>query len=99
MAQRHRSEASAAEGGPQCAAEKGLEALWGFLFDTTFDDGKPRKTGSVTVFVDEGILKAAFNDKTDRLVGFTSLTSLADLPLDLEEALMRGKVDWRRSKR
>lgn len=99
MAQQRRSGSSAAEVSSPRVAEKGLEVLWGFLFDTEFDDGSKRKEGSITIFVDEGVLKAAFNDKGDRMVGFSTLTCLSDLPLELEEALCKGKVDWRRSRR
>lgn len=69
--------------------------LCGFLTHLTYDDKSPRQTGTLTVFLDEGILKAVLKDRDQSLVLFRSARTLEDLFLALEEALSEGADDWR----
>jgi len=66
---------------------------------TTTVDGKPRETASVTVFVEDGVCKAAFSDRDGGYVLFRSSPSLEGLWDALEDALTSGKADWRASRR
>lgn len=75
-----------------------LGALGEFLTLTEWEDGSKRATGSVTIFCEDGVLKACLSDKTDRCVAFVSGGSWCLLLNALEEGIREGTLDWRRSK-
>ena len=71
-------------------------ALQEFLCVAVWPDGSSRTTGTITVFVDEGKLKACLNDRAQGLVAFRSAESVLGL-FDQLEGLLRGTSgDWRR---
>jgi hypothetical protein len=73
-------------------------ALVEFLSSTKYPDGSGRVPGSVSLFVDQGKLKACLVDKDQSLVGFVTVTGLrawADL---IEAQLQCDQVDWRASR-
>jgi len=70
-----------------------------FLCCPTWDDGSARQVGSMTLFCDDGTLKACVNDKEAQLMLFVSGGSLEALLGALEEALRTGGGDWRPSNR
>lgn len=73
-------------------------ALWEHLTSTRYDDGKPRKTMSMTLFCEEGKMKACLTDRDSSYVAFVSGDGLFDLLRVVEEALATGNVEWRKSR-
>ena len=72
-------------------------ALWEFMSHENFDDGTARMTGSLSLFLDDGALKVALNDREEGYVAFVSGSSLEDVLGALEEGLTADSLDWRRS--
>jgi hypothetical protein len=70
--------------------------LTAFLADTKYDDGKPRKTGTITVFFEDGYWKLCISDRD---VGETAWLTGGDLLtlLDMAELEMDGgELEWRK---
>jgi hypothetical protein len=59
------------------------------------EDGKPRVPGSITLFAEQGKLKACCNDKAMNRVGFVAADSLKELLDVLERKLADDSIDWR----
>lgn len=77
---------------------RAYEALLTHIVATTWPDGSERQGSSLTLFVDEGALKACLNDKGNDLVAFVSAESLEGLLGALEAGLREDKLDWRPSR-
>lgn len=75
----------------------GFPELWSFVSATKWEEGTVRQPGSVTLFRDQGRLKAAFNDRDAGEVGFLTLDVQEPILAQLEEALREDSVDWRRN--
>lgn len=73
-------------------------ALAEFLSAVQWDDGKRRVPGSLTLFVEEGLIKTCLNDKDGGNVCFLTADTLEGLLGSLEKGLVEGGLDWRRSK-
>jgi hypothetical protein len=69
-----------------------------FLCVPVWDDGSPRQVGSITLFCDEGRMKACANDKDAQLMCFVSGESLEAVFASLEAVLASGGGDWRAMK-
>lgn len=76
-----------------------LDLLWSFLSDSFWAEGDARQLGSVTLFVDQGRLKAALNDRDAGEVGFVTLEHHEPLWAQLDQSLRSERIDWRRSGR
>jgi len=70
-------------------------ALWEYLSLDRWEDGKKREVSSLTLFWGDGRLKAALNDKANGRVLFSAGTSLSDLLVSLEAALVSGDAEWK----
>lgn len=74
---------------------------WPYLIEyltlTRYDDGSPRETATLTIFVHDGQLKASLNDRACSRVGFLTVRSLEGLLSDLEAKLQADDLDWRPS--
>jgi len=73
--------------------------LYEHLAVAQYDDGTARKLSTLTLFVDQGGIKACLNDRDQGLTGWISAESLAGLLDALETALADDRLDWRRSER
>lgn len=60
--------------------------------------GKARKTGSISVFAEDGKFKSCINDRDGGHYAFVSSDSVQGLLEALEHGLKAGKLDWRKSK-
>lgn len=80
-----------------CSVMTRYESLWEFISATEFEDGSKRQTPSLTIFQDQGLLKACLNDKEQGLVAFCSGTSLTALLEALDEGLAQDSLDWRKA--
>lgn len=72
-------------------------ALVEYLDLDRFDDGRPRATSTLLVFVDAGVLKACLNDRQMGEVAFVSAASFEGLLEALEKGLAEGSLDWRQA--
>jgi len=72
-----------------------MPALISHLVDAEYDDGSARLTSSLTVFSDQGVLKAALNDKDTGETLWVSAPGLHTLLATLERHLRDGTGDWR----
>lgn len=71
-------------------------AIWEFLTLSIWEDGEPRVPGSITVFLQDGFLKACLIDKDADLVAFVSADSLEGILQALEAGIQDERMDWRR---
>jgi hypothetical protein len=100
MPVRRRDAEPVAEGAPPPPVGwEGCEELWSFLADGRWEDGQRRELGSLTLFVDQGKLKAALNDRDASEVGFVTLDLDRPVQQQLDQALRSERIDWRRNGR
>lgn len=75
---------------------------WPYLIEyltlTKYDDGTPRETATMTVFVHDGTLKVSLNDRAQGRVGFMTVRCLEAVLSDLEAKLRSDDMDWRPNK-
>lgn len=71
--------------------------LWEWMTLTAWEDGTSRNPTSITLFLDEGRLKAAVNDREGNRVAFVSAWTVEDLLRSVEDGLLGQSLDWRRS--
>jgi hypothetical protein len=93
------SGASEADGVSAAAQEFGVEypALWEHLSLRSWDDGSPRETSTLSVFLGAQGLQAALNDRDGGRVAFVTAVSLQGLLGALEAGIRSDTLDWRRS--
>lgn len=70
-------------------------ALLEFLTLSTWEDGSPRKPGTLLIFLDGGTWKACLKDKNGPRVCFVSCPDLDGLLLAVEQGLIDDSLDWR----
>ena len=70
-----------------------------YLSVSAFDDGQPRETSTLMLFVEDGFLKACLSDREEGCVAFFSGDSLEGLLESVEGALQDGSADWRMSRK
>jgi hypothetical protein len=89
-------------GGYLAGADPAIESCYPALHDflcVTNVRGKDRRTGSLSLFVEDGRVKAALNDREEGMVAFVSGKSVLELAGSLEKGLQTGTLDWRPSRR
>jgi hypothetical protein len=69
-----------------------------FLSQTTWDDGTQRVTGTIGLFVQDGMLKAFLQDKDSGQTAFVTAPAFQALWDMIELGLTDGKLDWRTMK-
>ncbi len=71
-------------------------ALWEHLTCETYpEDGSPRKTSRLSVFLGAYGLQACLDDKEEGKVAFVSSDTLEGLLGALEAGLRENRLDWR----
>lgn len=60
-----------------------------------WEDGEVRETSTVTIVVDDGVLKACLNDRSERRSLWVTSTTVEGLIGALENVLGEGNVGWR----
>lgn len=78
--------------------EKQWPYLASWLAEPVWDDGTVRQTGTLTVFVQEGILKACMNDRAMDRSCFISAPTMEALYDAMEAGLENDNHEWRRKK-
>ena len=94
-------------GGPNNVGKTAVdEKLYGlypelheFLTETSWDDGKPRKTGTLLIMADNGWWKAFVHDRDGRCGAFVTAGTVDLLMSAVEAGLAAGDLDMRPDKR
>ena len=73
--------------------------LHDFLVEREWDDGKPRKTGTVMLLVEDGWWKAWLHDRDGKGSSWFSGVDLDAVLQVVEESLDSGTVAWRPDRR
>jgi len=66
-----------------------------YLTSSKYEDGTPRTTCTITIFVDAGVLKLCLNDRDAGASLYVTGEVLSDALESLEKALNDTKPDWR----
>jgi len=72
--------------------------LWDHLTQTTWDDGTPRETSSLLLFVQDGMLKAMLRDREAGQCLWTAGVSVATVMFQLDTALSDPNAEWKADK-
>lgn len=73
--------------------------LWAFVTAAAFEDGEPRQTGTLLLFLEQGRLKGCLNDRECGEVCFVTGSTLEDLLGRIEAGLGSSDLDWRTARR
>lgn len=73
--------------------------LHDFLTEVAWDDGKPRKTGTLMLLVEDGWWKAWVHDRDCKASAWIAGTTMDDVLLMVEDALERSTMAWRADRR
>lgn len=95
---KHREKAaqsSARQAADEACLGEGLEGLTEYLISTRWPDGKPRQVATLTIFADEGLLKASLNDRATEQILWASASDLSSLLEALELLLQSECPPWR----
>lgn len=66
-----------------------------FLYDTKYDDGSSRITGSISLFTKAGVLTAAINDNDRNVSGFITAATWEELLFLIEEGICADSIAWK----
>lgn len=69
-----------------------------FVMDSRWDDGKPRKPGTVMLVNDAGTCKAWVHDVDGRRAAWVSADSLWGLLGRVEDGLQNNSLEWRKDR-
>lgn len=83
---------------PDATAEKRYPHLFNYLTQTTWEDGGKRKTASLNIFFQDGVLKVMIKDNDVGRIAFISSPTLSKLWEVLEGALATDTCDWRKDR-
>jgi hypothetical protein len=73
---------------------KSYSMLAAFLFDVTFDSGKPRETCSMSVGSQDGLVRAFLNDKNTSLSASLAAKTPTALFKAISDALDKESLTW-----
>ena len=74
-----------------------LPAVFEFLSSDRYPDGSPRERSTMTVFVEDGVVKVCLSDRDQARTLWRSARTLEDVLLALELSLQDASADWRRA--
>lgn len=80
---------------PDKDVAKKFPRLAEYLAATLYDDGTRRETSTLSIFVEDGRLKVALNDRDEESSAYVTGDTLAGLLGALEEGLGDDSLDWR----
>lgn len=75
--------------------ESSYPTLHGYMSQTTWPDGKPRQTATLTVYTEHGCLTVVLNDRANLRSAFVNESSLFSALIKLEMALESDTVEWK----
>lgn len=70
--------------------------LWEYLSADAWPDGSERETSTVTMFVEQGMVKVCLSDRANDRSAWSSGETLEEAVLSLEGALAADRTDWRK---
>jgi len=73
-------------------------ALWEFMCLDRWENGKSRVAGSLTLFVEAGMVKCCVNDKDRRMMSFVGASGLVAVLEEVELQLEESRLSWRPAK-
>lgn len=79
------------------AFSRAYPALWEYMTLLQFEDGSPRKTTTVKLFLGDYGLQGMIDDRENEQVAFVTADSLESVFQALETGLREGRLDWRAS--
>jgi len=68
-----------------------------YLTASTYPDGSARERSTISIFVEDGVVKACLSDRDQARTLWRSGASVEDAVMALEGAVVDGTADWRRS--
>lgn len=86
---------SAAEIDEWCVSYPGV---WEHLSETSWESGAPRVTSTITVFVEEGLVKICLRDRALFKTAWVSGRSILKALGALETGLEAGSLEWRKDR-
>jgi len=69
--------------------------LWSYLADATWSDGSARSTSTLTLFVEDGLVKLCLNDRELKRTCWSTGGTLEASAEALESRLAADNADWR----
>jgi len=75
-----------------------LPTLLEYLSQTTWDDGSPRLTSTLLVFIDDGVLKVCLNDRACERALWVASGTFSGALAELDESLANPQAPWRASR-
>jgi hypothetical protein len=98
-----RPDAGAAPNGAQAARDAVLSGFYPtlteWLTETTWDDGKPRKTATLLLLTENGRWKAFLHDRDLKRGFWMTGDAYEGLLAAIEEGLTKSSVEWRKDTR
>ena len=82
-----------------CDMEKQYPTLFEMITEQRWDSGEERRTSTLLIFLEDGLLKACVNDRALNCSLFLAGDSLAGLLSGVEAALRDGTAVWRPHRR
>lgn len=73
-------------------------ALFEFMSLARWESGKARILGSLTLFMEQGLVKCCVSDKDARLMAFVGASGLVEVLEEVEKQLAEGCVSWRQAR-
>lgn len=70
--------------------------LWEYLTTTRWEDSSPRMTATLTVFVEDGVVKLCLADRAMSRTGWCSGKTFLEALEAVEGALRLDRMEWRR---
>jgi len=101
VTRRRASEESSSGVGPSLRDRefvKSYPALHEFLTLQAWEDGEVRVTGTLFLFVEEGMWKLCLNDRDAGCVAFVAAKTFTEVLSCAEEKYIADSLDWRLSK-
>lgn len=68
-----------------------------YLTAVSYPDGSSRERSTISVFLEDGVVKACLSDRDQARTLWRSGPSVEDALMALEAAVVDGTADWRRS--
>jgi len=68
-----------------------------YLTAVSYPDQSPRERSTISVFLEDGVVKACLSDRDQARTLWRSGPSVEDALMALETAVVDGTADWRRS--
>ena len=72
-----------------------LPGIYAFLRDTAYEGGRQRVTGTLSFFVQAGVLKCAVNDKDRALCAFVTAPTWAELLQLVNDGICNDSLEWK----